>query len=164
MTCSPSYALYHSHNGEWKSLNHSPQPMVPRSFLIIDIEYLTKWVEVEPIVKIKAQQVIEFISNNIITRFGIPTASLWPWRLVWLWPISKILDGIQSQVCLFSLVCHSQSNGQLKKQTSKFWMHWRKSLTIWKDYGLRKYHEYYGRIGQWKKNQLAKSHAGWHLE
>ena len=41
-------------------------------FLVVGIDYLTKWVEVEPLVKITQQNVKKFIWKNIICRFGIP--------------------------------------------------------------------------------------------
>lgn len=71
MTYNPFFALYHLHNGEWISWDHSPRPL---KFLIVGIDYFKKWIEAEPNAMIKAQQVIKFIWHNIITRFGIPTA------------------------------------------------------------------------------------------
>ena len=41
-------------------------------FLVVRINYFTKWVEVEPLAKITEQNVKNFIWKNIIFRFGIP--------------------------------------------------------------------------------------------
>ena len=41
-------------------------------FLIVGIDYFTKWVEVEPVARITEQNVRNFFSKNIICHFGIP--------------------------------------------------------------------------------------------
>ena len=41
-------------------------------FMIVAIDYFTKWIEAEALTKITAQQVQTFIWKNIICRFGIP--------------------------------------------------------------------------------------------
>ena len=41
-------------------------------FLMIGIDYFTKWVEVEPLAKISEQNVKSFVQKNIIFRFRIP--------------------------------------------------------------------------------------------
>lgn len=43
-----------------------------RKFLIIAIDYFTKWIEAEPLATITDKQVQMFIWRNIITRFGFP--------------------------------------------------------------------------------------------
>ncbi|XP_057250719.1 uncharacterized protein LOC125497729 [Beta vulgaris subsp. vulgaris] len=45
-----------------------------RKFLIVAIDYFTKWTEAEPLASITDKQVQLFIWRNIITRFGIPRA------------------------------------------------------------------------------------------
>ncbi|XP_056694879.1 uncharacterized protein [Spinacia oleracea] len=45
-----------------------------RKFLIVAVDYFTKWIEEEPVAKITANQVKKFIWKNIITRFGLPMA------------------------------------------------------------------------------------------
>ena len=42
-----------------------------RKFLVIGIDYFTKWVEVEPLAKITQQNVKNFIWKNIVCRFGV---------------------------------------------------------------------------------------------
>jgi len=41
-------------------------------FLMVGIDYFTKWVEAEPLAKFTEQNVRNFIWKNIICRFGIP--------------------------------------------------------------------------------------------
>lgn len=43
-------------------------------FLVVGIDYFTKWVEVEPLAKITEQNIRKFVEKNIICRFGIPRA------------------------------------------------------------------------------------------
>jgi len=43
-----------------------------RKFLLVAIDYFTKWVEVEPLAQITEVKVENFIQNSIIFRFGIP--------------------------------------------------------------------------------------------
>ena len=41
-------------------------------YLIMAIEYFTKWIEVEPVAQITAHKVQRFVWKNIVCRFGIP--------------------------------------------------------------------------------------------
>ena len=41
-------------------------------FLVVGIDYFTKWVEAEPLAKITQQNVKNFIWKNIVCRFGVP--------------------------------------------------------------------------------------------
>ena len=43
-----------------------------KKYLIVNIDYFTKWVEVEPLANIKDVDVKRFIWKNIVTRFGVP--------------------------------------------------------------------------------------------
>ena len=45
-----------------------------KKYLLVDTDYFTKWVEAEPLAKIKDIDVKRFIWKNIITRFGTPGA------------------------------------------------------------------------------------------
>lgn len=50
------------------------QPTGQRKFLLVATDYFTKWVEAEPLAKIRDIDVKNFIWKNIITKFGIPRA------------------------------------------------------------------------------------------
>ena len=41
-------------------------------YLIVAVEYLTKWIEAEPVASITASKVEKFLWKNIICRFGVP--------------------------------------------------------------------------------------------
>nr|GEZ20759.1 reverse transcriptase domain-containing protein [Tanacetum cinerariifolium] len=41
-------------------------------FVIVTIDYITKWIEAKPLVKITGKEVIHFAMDNIICRFGLP--------------------------------------------------------------------------------------------
>jgi len=41
-------------------------------FLLVGIDYFTKWIEAEPLIAITAQNIQNFIWNNIVCRFGLP--------------------------------------------------------------------------------------------
>ena len=41
-------------------------------FLVVGIDYFTKWVEAEPLTKITQQNVKNFVWKNIVCRFGVP--------------------------------------------------------------------------------------------
>ncbi|GKF58894.1 reverse transcriptase domain-containing protein [Tanacetum coccineum] len=40
-------------------------------FVIVAIDYFTKWIEAKPLVKITGKEVIRFVMDNIIYRFGL---------------------------------------------------------------------------------------------
>ncbi|XP_015961230.1 uncharacterized protein LOC107485227 [Arachis duranensis] len=41
-------------------------------FLVVGIDYFSKWVEAQPLARMTSQQMISFVWKNIICRFGIP--------------------------------------------------------------------------------------------
>jgi len=41
-------------------------------FLLVKVDYFTKWIEVEPLAMITTQNVQNFVWKTIICRFGIP--------------------------------------------------------------------------------------------
>ena len=41
-------------------------------FLVIGINYFTKWVEAEPLAKITQQNVKNFVWKSVVCRFGVP--------------------------------------------------------------------------------------------
>ena len=49
-----------------------PMGMRQMKFLVVEIDYFTKWVEAEPMARITKQNVRNFVQKNIICRFGIP--------------------------------------------------------------------------------------------
>ncbi|KAL8134606.1 hypothetical protein AgCh_009579 [Apium graveolens] len=49
-----------------------PMAMAQRKFLIVAIDYFTKWIEAKPLAKIIARKVAQFLWENIMCRHGIP--------------------------------------------------------------------------------------------
>ncbi|XP_009389876.1 uncharacterized protein LOC103976409 [Musa acuminata AAA Group] len=43
-----------------------------RRYIVVGVDYFTKWVEVEPLATITARQIEKFVWRNLITRFGLP--------------------------------------------------------------------------------------------
>ncbi|GKD89334.1 reverse transcriptase domain-containing protein [Tanacetum coccineum] len=62
------YVLREVHFGSW------PFPEAPGmvKFLVVAIDYFTKWVEVEPLATITGQRILRFVWRNIVCGFGIP--------------------------------------------------------------------------------------------
>lgn len=51
-----------------------PSASSQRRFLIVGVNYFTKWIEAKPLALIMEKQVKGFVWKNIITRFEIPKA------------------------------------------------------------------------------------------
>ena len=49
-----------------------PMATAQRRFLLVAVDYFSKWVEAEPLARITEDAVIKFLWKNIICRFGIP--------------------------------------------------------------------------------------------
>ena len=91
-----------------------PIAMQQLKFLIVGIDYFTKWVEVEALATITENNVRSFVWRSIICRFGIPRVlvsdngkqfdndSFWDFR-------SQL--GIRNH---YSSPAHPQANGQVK--------------------------------------------------
>lgn len=83
-----------------------------RIFLILGIDYFTKWIEAEPTAKITSNQVKKFIWQNIITMFGIPMGIVMDHGVQFdCGPIRDFLRPFSIKFA-YSSVCHPQSNGQ----------------------------------------------------
>ena len=81
-------------------------------FLVVGIDYFTKWVEAEPLASITQQNVKNFIWNNIVCRFGVPKVRVSDNG--WQFDNSLFRDfcqyfGIQNH---YSSPAHLQANGQ----------------------------------------------------
>lgn len=111
-----------------------------RKYLIVAIDYFTKWIEAEPTKYIKAAQVrsfICFIWKNIITRFGIPMC------IVFDHGCQFDYDTIRDYCAEFKIkyasasVCHPQSNGQAEAANKEILLAFQKKLEdhrgLWAD-------------------------------
>ena len=93
-----------------------PIPMALRQlkFLVVGIDYFTKWVEAEPLTTITEKNIRSFVWRNIICRYGIPRVLVSNNR--------KQFNGKQfkdfcSELGIknhYSSPTHSQANGQVE--------------------------------------------------
>jgi len=91
-----------------------PKAMGQRKFLLVAINYFTKWVEVEALAPITEREVQKFIWKNIITRFGVPKVMVFD-NGRWF-DTDKLRDycvgyGMQTR---FTAVVRPQTKGQLE--------------------------------------------------
>ncbi|KAL0457062.1 UNVERIFIED_CONTAM: Gag-Pol polyprotein [Sesamum latifolium] len=85
-----------------------------RKFLLVVIDYFTKWVEAELLTRITEGEVIKFIWKNIVCRFGIPREIIsdndrqFQGRRIQEW-----CQGLHIRQ-RFTTVAHPQANGQVE--------------------------------------------------
>lgn len=99
-----------------------------RKYLIVAIDYFTKWVEAETTKYIKAAQVRSLIWKNRITGFGIPMC------IVFDHGCQFDCDTIRDYCAEFKIkyasasVCHPQSNGQTEAANKQILLALQKKL------------------------------------
>ncbi|XP_073035179.1 uncharacterized protein [Primulina eburnea] len=49
-----------------------PVVRAQKKFLLVFVDYFSKWIEAEPLAKITEQKVLKFLWKNILCRFGVP--------------------------------------------------------------------------------------------
>jgi ribonuclease HI len=93
-----------------------PFPLAPGQlkFLIVGVDYFTKWIEAEAVAKITAERVKKFYWKKIICRFGLPKFIVSDNGTQFA--SSTVVDfckhlGIQTK---FASVIHPQANGQVE--------------------------------------------------
>ncbi|XP_020202196.1 uncharacterized protein LOC109787995 [Cajanus cajan] len=93
-------------------LNPFPLAKGQCKFLVVAVDYFTKWIEVELLATITAANVQKFVWKNIITWFGIPYAIIFDNGLQF---IDKKFNNFLKNLSIrhrFTFVEHPQSNGQ----------------------------------------------------
>ncbi|XP_021771207.1 uncharacterized protein LOC110735341 [Chenopodium quinoa] len=89
-----------------------PRGSLPEKWLIVGIDYFSKWIEAEAASNITEQTVRKFIWQNIITRFGIPKVLVFDHgRQFDNLPLRRYTNQFGIKLA-YSAVCHPQSNGQ----------------------------------------------------
>ena len=83
-----------------------------RKFLVVAIDYFTKWIEAKPLAKITTKQIAQFFWESIICRYGIP-------RVLFTDNETQFNNEESRSYCdendidlRFTLVAHPQANGQ----------------------------------------------------
>ncbi|KAL0394717.1 UNVERIFIED_CONTAM: hypothetical protein Slati_4437900 [Sesamum latifolium] len=85
-----------------------------RKFLLVAIDYFTKWVKAEPLARITEEEVMKFIWKNIVCHFGVPREIIsdngrqFQGRRIHEW-----CQGLHIKQ-RFTSVAHPQSNGQVE--------------------------------------------------
>ena len=57
-------------------LDPFPNATGQRKYLLVVVNYFTKWVETEAVASITFREVRKLISKNIIARYGVPRAMI----------------------------------------------------------------------------------------
>nr|XP_025661621.1 uncharacterized protein LOC112757229 [Arachis hypogaea] len=102
--------------GTWGIDLVGPFPMAPGQlrYLIVAIDYYTKWIEAEPLSTITATQCRKFLWRQIITRFGIPEIVISDNGTQFTdKKFREFLEGLRVSH-RFSSVEHPQTNGQVE--------------------------------------------------
>nr|XP_025678495.1 uncharacterized protein LOC112778389 [Arachis hypogaea] len=102
--------------GTWGIDLVGPFPTAPGQlrYLIVAIDYFTKWIEAEPLASITATQCRKFLWRQIITRFGIPEIIISDNGTQFAdTKFKEFLNGLRISH-RFSSVEHPQTNGQME--------------------------------------------------
>ena len=81
-------------------------------FIVVGVDYFTKWVEAEPLTTITEQKVRNFVLRSIICRFGIPRALIYDNGKQFDNPKFRDLCAELRIKNYYSSLAHQQSNGQ----------------------------------------------------
>ncbi|KAL0355479.1 UNVERIFIED_CONTAM: hypothetical protein Sradi_3994800 [Sesamum radiatum] len=93
-----------------------PFPLVEgqRKFLLVAIDYFTKWVDAEPLARITKGEVMKFIWKNIVCHFGIPREIISDnGRQFQGRKIQELCQGMRIRQ-RFTTVAHPQANEQVE--------------------------------------------------
>ena len=91
-----------------------PQASRQRKFIIVAIDYFTKWIEAEPLASITGASITKFFRNSIIYRFGIPKYLITDNGSQFASPDLRELCGKYNITQKFTSVYHPQANGQVE--------------------------------------------------
>lgn len=91
-----------------------PQASGQKKFLIVAVDYFTKWVEAEPMRNIKVPDVQGFLTRNIITRYGVPQFIVFDNGPQFDTNILTNWLSDQGIIAHFASVAHPQANGQVE--------------------------------------------------
>ncbi|KAI3465894.1 hypothetical protein Pfo_022557 [Paulownia fortunei] len=91
-----------------------PLAIGQRKFLIVAVDYFSKWIETEPVAKITESQVMKFLWGSIVCRYGVPrdlisdNGTQFQGKKIQSWCAEiKIKQH-------FTSVAHPQANGQVE--------------------------------------------------
>ncbi|KAJ3704029.1 hypothetical protein LUZ61_007734 [Rhynchospora tenuis] len=88
-----------------------PQGQGNVKFLVVAVEYFTKWIEAKPLATISSQKVVDFVRHQIVYRYGLPHTIISDNGTQFSGaPFQDFCKGLGIRSCTSS-VCHPQSNG-----------------------------------------------------
>ncbi|XP_074560279.1 uncharacterized protein LOC141816393 [Curcuma longa] len=99
---------------QWSMDIVGPFPMGPgqKKFLLVSVDYFSKWVEAEPLARITEKNVLKFLWQNIVCRFGIPRKLVSDnGRQFQGQKVKEWCENLQIQQA-FTSIYYPQSNGQ----------------------------------------------------
>jgi len=108
------YSLWPFHTWEIDILGPFPLAIRQMKYLIVAIEYFTKWIEAEPVAQITTHKVQHFVWKNIVCRFGVPRRLVSDNSTQFA---SQQLRKLCAEVGIkqvFTSVEHPQTNGQVE--------------------------------------------------
>ncbi|XP_050914993.1 uncharacterized protein LOC127129936 [Lathyrus oleraceus] len=116
-----------------------PTSSKQQKFVLVGIDYFTKWVEVIPLVKVDEETVIEFIQKHIVYRFGIPETITTDQGSVFVGQKMQEFAGKTGFRLVTSTPYYAKENGQveeankviiilIKKHVCKWTNNWHKTL------------------------------------
>ncbi|CAL1381680.1 unnamed protein product [Linum trigynum] len=83
-----------------------------RKYIIVAVDYFTKWIEAEALASITAHQVTCFLRSNILARFGVPNAFIFDHGKQFdCAEVINFCDQVGA-IARFALVAYPQTNGQ----------------------------------------------------
>ena len=113
-------------------------------FLSVVINYFTKWIEVKPLATITFQQVL--LWKNVICRHGLPSSIIIDNERQLIYKgFEQFLQQLGVKH-LVSSVEHPQTNGEGEVAKIIIFENWKRSSTMPKVYGQKKYLAYRGDI------------------
>ncbi|GKA01455.1 reverse transcriptase domain-containing protein, partial [Tanacetum coccineum] len=84
-------------------------------YLIVAIDYFTKWMEAKPLATITGKQVVNFTYDNIVCRFGIPATIITDNGTQFVNdPFKKWAEKLKIQL-IFTSVYYPQGNGAVER-------------------------------------------------
>ena len=91
-----------------------PETVQGNKYIIVMTEYLTKWVEAQPISNKRAETIAEFL-HGILARFGTPKKIITDQGTEFNNEIIKSLNSIMNIQSIYSSAYHPQTNGQTER-------------------------------------------------
>ena len=113
-----------------------------RKYLLVAVDYFTKWVEAKVVASITTGEVHKFIWKSIISRYGMPRAMVFDNGRQF--DSNKLKDYLLQYGCQarFTTVAHPQTNGQAESANKSILSGLRKKLDAakveWVEFAPRK--------------------------